>query len=92
MSSERDERMEKKLDLIIEKVHAIDKTLAGQHVSLKEHIRRTDLLEDQIYTVDEKIAPLQGHVAVVQGVIKTASFLAIFVGAILGILKALGKL
>ena len=63
MSEHRFDRLEEKLDGVTEKIHSIDNTLAAQHESLKEHIRRTRLLEDSI-------EPVKKHVAMVEGVLK----------------------
>jgi hypothetical protein len=51
-----------KIDKIHESIKNIEITLAKQHISLEEHMRRTELLE-------EHIKPIQKHVIAVQGVI-----------------------
>ena len=79
------ERMEKKIDLILEKVHSIDLTLVKQHESLVHHIKRTNLLE-------ETIEPIKKHVTIVQGLFAVALAAAVLSSAIVGILKAIGKL
>jgi archaellum component FlaC len=63
------DRIENKLDKVHERINSIDVTLAGQHVSLVEHIRRTTILEDQI-------KPIQSHVAMVSGVLKFIGIIA----------------
>jgi archaellum component FlaC len=40
--------LEEKLDRIVSAINRIDKTLAGQAAQLKEHMRRTELLETQV--------------------------------------------
>ena len=52
------DKIEQKIDKISDKVEIINVTLAGQHETLKEHIRRTEILEDQI-------RPIQKHVTIV---------------------------
>lgn len=42
------ERIEKKLDAVVEDIGEIRITLAEQHIVLKEHIRRTALLEQDL--------------------------------------------
>jgi len=37
-----------KTDKIIDRLNSIDRTLAAQHVSLKDHMRRTEILEKAI--------------------------------------------
>lgn len=39
------ERIEIKVNSLADSMHRVDVTLAAQHVSLKEHMRRTKLLE-----------------------------------------------
>lgn len=56
-------RIEEKLDKVADHIADINTTIAKQEVSLDEHIRRTNLLE-------EKVAPLEKHVSMVNGVIK----------------------
>lgn len=48
----------------------IDTTLAAQHENLKDHIRRTELLEEQIKPVNE-------HIHELKGVIKFFKFIGI---------------
>jgi hypothetical protein len=75
MSNENDDqKINEKLDRIIENLSSIkidmvkeignvNMVLAAQHESLKDHIRRTEILE-------QKIAPLEKHDAMGTGVIK----------------------
>lgn len=60
---ERNNRIEAKLDKVVDNIGSINTTLAAQHESLKDHIRRTEILE-------EKIIPLEKHSAMAIGVIK----------------------
>lgn len=55
-SAENANRLEGKIDSIVDQMGDIKITLAKQHESLKTHIKRTDLLE-------EKVAPLaESHI------------------------------
>lgn len=56
-------RIEGKLDKVVEHISSIDSTLAAQHVQLKEHIRRTELLEADV-------APLKKRYHMVSGIVK----------------------
>jgi len=71
------QRLESKLDTLSDKLVDIDKTLVRNTVSLEDHVRRTNLLE-------EKLAPVERHVAMIQGIVK---FIALM-GVLLGIAKA----
>lgn len=66
------DRMETKLDRISERINSIDVTLASQHESLREHIRRTSILE-------EEIKPLKNHVLMAAG---AAKIIGLMVGAV----------
>lgn len=63
------ERIEIKLDDVSDHIAAIDVTMGQQHISLKEHIRRTTLLE-------QEIKPLRKHVNMVEGFFKILGVLA----------------
>ena len=63
MDDKRLERIELKIDDSNEHLAKIDVTLAAQHVSLKEHMRRTALIE-------KELQPIKKHVNMVQGALR----------------------
>lgn len=69
MDDKRLERIEKKVDDISEHLSSIDVTLGAQHISLKEHVRRTNLLE-------QKLHPVEVHVNRVEGALKLITLAA----------------
>lgn len=69
--------MEDKIDGIKDDVSSINVTLSAQHVSLKEHMRRSDLLEN-------RIMPIEKHVYIMQGIGKFLGALAVVAGIIEG--------
>lgn len=75
-------RLENKIDKLDDRLCSIDVTLAAQHVSLKEHMRRTQLLE-------EDVAPIKVHVAMIQGGLKLISLIGLSVGFIAAIVEIL---
>ncbi len=80
MSDDRLVRIENKVDAVVDRLSNIDKTLAAQHVSLKQHMRRSDALESQI-------KPLQEHVVAVKGALRTLSaigFIITLIATVLG--------
>jgi hypothetical protein len=79
-------RVIEKLDMMDSRMDNIDITLAKQHVSLDEHIRRTELLEIAREKSDEKISSLESHKDKVIGGLAILGILGSF---ILG-LKQLG--
>jgi hypothetical protein len=54
------DRIEFKVDKISEHVQEINVTLASQHESIKYHIKRTDLLEEQIKPLNAFKARFEG--------------------------------
>lgn len=77
MDDNRLNRIESKIDTVTDKVDTINQILAQQHESLKYHIKRTDLLEQQI-------APLRRHDINITFMIQ----LIIYIAAILGAIEA----
>jgi hypothetical protein len=78
-----DKRQEAKLDKIAEDVCEIKIILGKQHVSLDDHIRRTELLENDV-------APLKEHLIFVKSAVKIGGAVAsiiTLVGVIVGILE-----
>lgn len=69
------ERMEVKLDDVSDHLSSIDVTLKGQHITLKDHIRRTALLE-------QDIKPIKRHVYMVQGALALITLLATIAGIV----------
>lgn len=78
MDDKRLERVEKKIDLISDRLGNIDVTLGSQHVSLKDHMRRTAALE-------ESLKPIQRHVNMVDGALKLVGLLSLILGMIVAI-------
>lgn len=79
MDDKRLERIEVKLDDLSDHLASIDITLGQQHVSLKEHIRRTNILE-------KELVPVKRHVHMVEGALKLLGVLAA-IGSIFEVLK-----
>lgn len=73
MSDQRIERLETKIDQVLEQQTEMTVTLAKQHEQIAYHIRRTDLLEQQF-------KPVIKHVALVEGVGKLVGFGAAIAG------------
>lgn len=67
------DRIENKLDLISDRLNNVDVTLASQHVSLADHIRRTELLEIAV-------APLTKESHMIHGVLKAVGILSLLGG------------
>jgi hypothetical protein len=75
------DRLENKIDLVIEKIHSIDKTLERNTVSLEEHMRRTNALE-------LKLEPVERHVSGVSVVLKAFGWCVGIIATLIAISKA----
>lgn len=82
---DRDDRLEAKIDKVVDEITSIQITLAKQHISLETHIKRTDLLENEV-------RPIKKHVTMVDGVFKFLGFLALIGAGVEGIAFLIGRL
>lgn len=78
IDNKRLERIEVKLDDTADHIGEIKVTLSAQRISLEEHIKRTNLLEDMILPIHKRVYMFQGALALI-GILAT----------IIGIYKAL---
>jgi len=62
-------RIENKVDKLDDKVNHIDKTLATNTQSLRDHMRRTQILEDRL-SPGKIIAIIVGITTIVLGIVK----------------------
>lgn len=79
---DRLERIENKLDKVVDEIGEIKETTAKQQVSLDYHIKRTDLLE-------KKLEPVEEHVHLVSSMFKIMGGLAVIAGIVSVILEIL---
>ena len=85
MSDDRLERIESKIDKLDDKICSVNVILAAQHESLKDHIRRTEILESAI-------VPLKRNDAMIVGALKLIIFIVAAAGALEGIVAVLNYL
>lgn len=76
------ERIESKIDDLADAQAKMNVILGQQHVSLKDHMRRSDALEQQIQ-------PIKKHVAMVEGALKLLGLISLLVGVYVGIKSSL---
>ena len=69
------ERIENKLDRVVDQIGEINETTAKQQVSLEYHIKRTDLLE-------KKLEPVEEHVNLVSSLFKIIAGIAVLAGIV----------
>lgn len=86
-----DQRIDEKLDMIVEKISSIDSTLASQHEILKDHTRRSLANEEAVKLLGNELKPVLSHVAIVDFIGKVC---ALILGSDLlyGLIKRLFKL
>lgn len=77
MEDNRLERIEQKVDKIDETLQTVNIVLAKQHVVLEEHVRRTNLLE-------QELKPVKLHVDRVEGVVKFLGLVGVLAAIIEG--------
>ena len=80
-------KINNKLDKMIDHQHNIDKTLVRQEVNIKEHIRRTDLLEKRVQQVDTEAQPAIKYVNGLKFIGKSIIFISVCVGTVIGVIK-----
>lgn len=83
------EKLELKVDKILEKIASIDVTLVGQHMQLKEHLRRSQLNEENMELLRQQFKPVEIHVTQVTGALKFLGIISLLVGVAAGIIKIL---
>lgn len=76
------ERIENKIDKIVEDISEIKTITAKQQVSLDYHIKRTDLLE-------EKLEPVESHVKLISAFFKIIGGIAVIAGIVSVIIQVL---
>ncbi len=74
------ERIDEKLDRIDQRLDDIEKNLAVNNTLLEYHIKRTDMLE-------EEVKPLKGHVLKAQGVLVFIGVLSTLVAVAVSVLN-----
>jgi hypothetical protein len=58
---------------------------------LKYHIKRTDLLEEKMFEMDEKMRPVEDAKNATKGLFKVLAFVTGLLAAIVALLKGLSK-
>ena len=69
-------RFEEKIEKLDTRLDSIDINLAKQESNLREHMRRTQLAEENIELLRTEIKPLSHHVATINNIAKIISALA----------------
>lgn len=81
------ERIYEVLDKISEDISELKITTAKQEENLKEHIRRTELAEENLQMLRQEIEPLKQHVIAINGVLKVIGLISVIIGSGAGLLQ-----
>lgn len=76
-------RIEQKVEKLDDRLDSVDKTLVKQEANLAEHMRRTEILEQQHMHIESELEPVKNHVNQVKGVIKLLSFILPLIATII---------
>lgn len=74
MSQKKLEVIENKIDKMDLRLNSIDVTLASQHEVLKDHIRRTELLEVAVAPISKEVNMVHGALKFI-GLLSTAAII-----------------
>lgn len=81
------ERIFNTLDKIQEDISDLKIVSVKQEENLKEHIRRTELAEENISLLRKEVEPVKHYVAVINGTLKVIGFISVIVGTLAGIFQ-----
>lgn len=81
------ERIYEVLDKISEDISALKVTSAKQEENIKEHIRRTEIAEENLDLIRKEIEPLKEHVIVINGFLKIVGAISVIVGSVAGMIR-----
>jgi len=65
--------------------------LAKLTVSVEEHVKRSNMMEDEQKEIRKEIEPIKAHVSKVEGAVKLLAALATIAGLVLTYLKLISK-
>lgn len=80
-------RLESKIDSIQERIASVDVTLAVQAEQLSGHIRRTEIAEKRLDSIDNQLEPIQKHVNHVEGALKFVGIISLVLGIVAGVMS-----
>lgn len=86
------EKIESKQDQILEEITNTRIVNERNTTSLVEHIKRSDMLEEELTIIRSEMKPIEKHVAMVSGALKLLGILSLFASitvAMINIVKLL---
>lgn len=84
---EKIDKIDMKLDKVLEHSASVDVTMARQNVQLELHMKRSDSLEKYVSVLEDKIVPIEKHLNMTLGAFKMLGILVTFLGVIIGVYK-----
>lgn len=89
-----DSKIDSKFDILSTRIDSIDVTLGKQEVSLKDHIRRTELLEAETKNIrqTEVDCPAKKRIIQVEGALILVAKVLGIIGVVVGIVAAVVSL
>jgi len=76
-----------KVEKLVEQLNDLNITVAKQEINLKDHMRRSDLLEEEVKLLDNRITPIEDHVKFVGSVTKVCGTLFASASAITAVVE-----
>jgi hypothetical protein len=86
------ERIYEVLDKISEDISELKITSAKQEENIKEHIRRTELAEENLTMLRQEIEPLKQHVVAINGILKIIGLISIVIGSAAGFFEIINAI
>jgi len=86
------ERIYESLDRIEVDITNLRIITAKQEENIKEHIRRTELAEENLTLLRGEIEPLKQHVIVINGILRVIGVISVVIGSAAGIFEVISKI
>lgn len=81
--------IDNKIDDVKNHIHSVELIQTRMESDLKYHIKRTDLLEDKLFEIDDKLRPVEKTKHAAIGIARLIAFLIAAIAAIGGLLRVL---
>ncbi len=79
--------IDSKIDDVKNHMHAVELVQTRMESDLKYHIKRTDLLEEKIFHIDEKFKPIENAKHTTKGIFRIVTFAMALCASLVGIIN-----
>lgn len=86
------DKIETKIDGIQDSLHLIHLTLVKQEGNLKDHMRRSEINEENIQLLRQEVRPIQDHVTKLNGVVRLVGLSSIVAALLVSIITMVKEL